>query len=152
MSFDHPPVGQVDNDFRYAATEYFNHGPYFKPVRDNDLVAGELVFKPRSRTINNWVGGTFNAIRSTQKGEGISIVTREWCLVALHPREAMSAKGDSGSIIVDRDFRPVAMLWGGDTHYFAMGPKDIAYASPLSKIMRDIEECLQWTEGSVSMV
>jgi hypothetical protein len=63
----------------------------------------------------------------------------------------MSAKGDSGSIIVDRDFRPVAILWGGDTHGFAVGPKDVTYASPLSKTLRDIESCLGWTEGSVSL-
>lgn len=56
----------------------------------------------------------------------------------------MSTKGDSGSVIVDRDFRPVAMIWGGDTHYFAMGPKDVTYASPLFKTLRDIERCLQW--------
>ncbi|CZR51507.1 uncharacterized protein PAC_01384 [Phialocephala subalpina] len=151
VSFDHPPIAQVDNDFRYAATKHFNLGPYFKPVRDDDLTPGELVFKPRSRTTNKWVGGTFNAIRSTQKTKGRSSATRELCLIALNPQGFMSAKGDSGSIIVDRDFRPVAIIWGGDTHYFATGPKDVTYASPLSKTLRDIESCLQWAEGSVSL-
>ena len=63
----------------------------------------------------------------------------------------MSAKGDSGSIIVNRDFRPVAIIWGGDIHYFATGPKDVTYVSPLSKTLRDIESCLQWTRRSVSL-
>lgn len=132
--------------------EYFHPGPHFKPVRDDDLRPNELVFKPRSRTTKDWAAGTFNAIRSTQKRKGIDGVTKEWCLIALDPERAMSAKGDSGSVIVDGDLRPVALLWGGDEHDFAMGPKDVTYASPLSKVMRDIEECLQWTKGSVSMV
>lgn len=64
----------------------------------------------------------------------------------------MSAKGDSGSIVIDQEFRPVAIIWGGDTHYFATGPKDVTYASPLSKTLRDIESRLRWAEGSVSLV
>ena len=130
---------------------YFDSGPEFKPVRENSLVPGELVFKPRSRSTNKSVVGTFNAIRSTQKSKSSDSATREWCLVSLDPTGFMSAKGDSGSIILDRDFRPVAMLWGGDTHGFAAGPRDVTYASPLTKILRDIERCLQWGEGSVSL-
>ena len=61
----------------------------------------------------------------------------------------MSAPGDSGSIIVDRDFRPIAMLWGGNEHNFAYGPQGVTYASPLFKVMRDIEERNGWTKGSV---
>jgi hypothetical protein len=140
-------VAPLDVDFLRAATQYFTPGPYFKPVRDDDLSPGELVFKPRSRTTNKWIGGTFNAIRSTQKSVGI--VTREWCLIALSPQEAMSASGDSGSIIVDQEFRPVAMILGGNAHGFAQGPNGVTYASPLSKVMRDIEKCMG---GSVSIV
>jgi hypothetical protein len=130
--------------------EYFYQGPYFKPLRDSGLKPNDLVFKPRSRTTNTWTGGRFNAIRSTQKHGGI--VTREWCLIALPPREAMSSGGDSGSIIVDKEFQPIAVLWGGEKHGFAHGPKDVTYASPLSKVLRDIEKCMRWTEGSVSML
>jgi hypothetical protein len=102
--------------------------------------------------MNMWVGGTFNAIRSTQNTAERKITTREWCLVALNPKGAMSAPGDSGSIILDGEFRPVAMIWGGDEHNFAMGPRDVTYASPLTGVLRDIEKCLGWIEGSVSMV
>ncbi|RDL37159.1 Uncharacterized protein BP5553_04592 [Venustampulla echinocandica] len=147
VSFKHPLVALLDVDFLRAATQYFTSGPHFKPVRDDDLSPGELVFKPRSRTTNKWTRGTFNAIRSTQRSAGIA--TREWCLVALLPHESMSAGGDSGSIIVDQEFRPIAMMWGGDTHGFAHGPKGVAYASPLSKVMRDIEECIG---GIISIV
>jgi hypothetical protein len=52
----------------------------------------------------------------------------------------MSAKGYSGSVIVDRDFRPVAMAWGGDTHHFAMALKDVAYTSPLSNTHKRYRE------------
>lgn len=133
-------------NFLRAACNYFDLGPHFKPVREGDLSPDEVVFKPRSRTTNEWVGGTFNGIRSTQKSLGG--VTRECCLLALHFKKAMSAPGDSGSIIVDRKFRPVAMIWGGDMHNFAHGPRDLTYASPLAKILKDIENRIG---GSVSM-
>ena len=96
------------------------------------------------------MGGTFNAIRSTQKIMGIQ--TREWCFISLFPNGAMSAGGDSGSILLDREFRPIAQLWGGGLHAFAHGPQDVTYASPLSRVLRDIEKRIGWAEGSVSMV
>jgi hypothetical protein len=64
----------------------------------------------------------------------------------------MSAGGDSGSIIVDKEFQPVALLWGGDDYEFAHGPKNVTYGSPLSKVIEDIEKCMRWTKGSVSIV
>jgi len=81
--FKHLLVAPLDVDFLRAATQYFTPGLHFKPVRDDDLSLGELVFKPRSRTTNKWVGGTFNSIGSTQKSVGI--VTREWCFITLLP-------------------------------------------------------------------
>ncbi len=70
---------------------------------------------------------------------------------ALGLQGTLCDKGDAGSIIVDRDFRPVAMIWGGDDHSVAKGPTEVTYASPLCQIFRDIERRLQWAEGSVSM-
>jgi hypothetical protein len=143
----HPVTARVNEDLHSTASKHFHPGPHLKPVREGELVPDELVFKPRSRTTKKWVAGTFNAIRSTQNTTGDK--TREWCLVALDLRGSMSEKGDSGSIIIDKDFRPVAMLWGGEDHLFATGPRDVSYASPLPNIFRDIERCMQWAEGSV---
>jgi hypothetical protein len=64
----------------------------------------------------------------------------------------MSDSGDSGSIILDNDFTPVALIWGKGVDEDIFGPDHVTFASPLSKVMRDMEKCIGWEEGSVLML
>lgn len=128
---------------------HFTPGPRFKPLRTESLDHNDIAFKPRSRTTKEWTRGTFNAVRSTLKSK--DLITREWCLLASAPHKVLSAKGDSGAIILDGEFRPVAMVWGGNDHDLAHGPVNLTYASRLVDVLRDIESRMRWAKGSVSM-
>jgi hypothetical protein len=69
--------------------------------------------------------------------------------VSLVPKDTLSTAGDSGSILIDKQFRPVAMLWGGEIRDFAIGPEDVTYGSPLVDVFKDIENFLG---GTVSLL
>jgi hypothetical protein len=96
------------------ATEHFLSGPEFKPVRDQKPEVDEIFFKPPSRS-TSWLSGRFNGTHSTFN-RGLSRVTREWCFInyTYGRNQGFSRAGDSGSVIIDRSFNPIAILWGGD--------------------------------------
>lgn len=74
-------------------------------------------------------------------------VTREWCVVGLGEEDnhRFCVQGDSGSVLLDEEFRPFGMLWGSDENF------DLTYVSPLHLIFRDIEQKMGWEAGSVSL-
>lgn len=114
------------------------------------LETGELVYKPRSRTMQEWIAGCYNAVPGTQHQQldaDYFRLTREWCVLALNGKE-LSQPGDSGSVLLDEKFQPVGMIWGGRV----VGPQDITYVSTLESVFRDVEQTLGWKEGSVSML
>ena len=99
-----------------------------------------IFFKPRSRTTNEWVPGYFNGVRTVMSIKGVR--SKEYAFLANDPGKAMLDRGDSGSIIFDKELYPVAMLWGGKNYDFSNGPRDLTYASPLLEIIKDIEAVL----------
>ncbi|KAF4612469.1 hypothetical protein G7Y89_g15608 [Cudoniella acicularis] len=158
-SFDYAPFNQeIDQSFQNEATRYFHNGPDFEPIQDSDPAYGEFIFKPRSRTINKWIGGRFNATRATINAPPLQIW--EWTFLAEQLKKdnfipedrVMSALSNSGSLILNKSFEPIAMIWGGEPYTYAHGLKDATYASPIGKVLRDIEERMNWEKGSVSMV
>jgi hypothetical protein len=84
----------------------------------------------------------------TQNKDGRE-VTRELCFVTHAPVGGrVTEGGDSGAPLIDKNYRPVAILWGGEIPEERF--KDVTYGTPLRVILKDIERHLDWQEGSVS--
>jgi hypothetical protein len=75
-------------------------------------------------------------------------VTQEWSFITPCVRDQVSEPGDSGSVILDDQYRPAAMLWAGNGVVNGVLP-DVTYATPLLAVLRDIETRLGWETGSV---
>jgi hypothetical protein len=132
-----------------AAEQHFHLGPSFLPIREAPLARNDVCFKPPSRTTREWIGAQVNdidAILKTPQGTPRS----QYCLITAAPREhaTVSKKGDSGSIILARDFYPAAVLWGGISA--ASGLPDVTFATPVLEIFAHIEKTLSWAKGSVT--
>jgi hypothetical protein len=84
---------------------------------------------------------------ATQNKDGRG-VTRELCFVTHDPVGHVTKGDDSGAPLIDKNYRPVAILWGGAIPEDQF--KDVTYGTPLRVILRDIERRLDWQEGSVS--
>ncbi|KUJ14128.1 uncharacterized protein LY89DRAFT_686663 [Mollisia scopiformis] len=134
--------------FRSAAWRYFRPGPEFKPLRRDDPKSDEVFFKVPSRT-TGWKQGTFTGIKATLASSEFPNITREWCFVSPSPYDQVTRPGDSGAPLIDSNFRPIAMAWGGlGIGYHTI--HDVTYATPIHVILSDIETCMGWAEGSVS--
>ncbi|KAH6714882.1 hypothetical protein BKA61DRAFT_655275 [Leptodontidium sp. MPI-SDFR-AT-0119] len=122
-----------------TAESYFAYGPSFKPIRSTPLKAFEVCFKPPSCTTKDWTVGRVNSIDMiTQQNSTVS-PQEQYCIVSggLDIKAVVSAEGDSGSIILDKDYQPVAVLYAG---YEATNiNQDITCAVHLSTILADME-------------
>jgi hypothetical protein len=90
-----------------------------------------------------------NGVKATIKSKNWEKdkVTREWCFVTHSTRDRVTEKGDSGAPLLDENFQPIAMLWGGDE--CGHGFQDVTYGTPLYVVLRDIERRMGWEAGSV---
>ncbi|KAH7408913.1 hypothetical protein BKA64DRAFT_639231 [Cadophora sp. MPI-SDFR-AT-0126] len=108
-------------------------------------VEDEMLFKASSRT-TPLCEAVCAGIKSTvyNKASGRA-PTREFCVVTQDMLHASSDYGDSGAMLFDKEFRPLAMVWGGDGGNLP----DVTYATPLSVVFRHIEHIMGWESGSV---
>ncbi|KAJ8064288.1 hypothetical protein OCU04_006634 [Sclerotinia nivalis] len=111
-----------------------------------------IYFKPASRTFD-WKLCRFNEILATKKKSDRE-PSREYVYIGIE--SAVSAPGDSGSLICDIDIAtndnvavliPIAVIWGGEENHG--GWTDVTYATPVSVVLKDIENFLGWDSGSV---
>ena len=92
--------------------------------------------------------GEFNDIVSVVHLDGTG-PTMEWSIIASNVENNLFALDDSGAVILDQDFHPVAMLWGIlDSGH---GRGSMAYVTPIVEILRDIEGRLGWEVGSATL-
>ncbi|KAJ8063421.1 hypothetical protein OCU04_008641 [Sclerotinia nivalis] len=114
-----------------------------------------IYFKPASRT-TNLKACMCNGILAIEKIPGRE-PSREHVYVGVNC--AVSAPGDSGALICDLDIAanddndnvavlvPIAVVWGGEENHG--GWTDVTYATPVSVVLKDIENFLGWDSGSV---
>ena len=76
--------------------------------------------------------------------------TLEWALISANRRSEQFALGDSGAVILDQDFRPIAMLWG-IVPMVGSDYSPFAYVTPIVEVLRDIERRLGWEVGSATL-
>ncbi|PVH74859.1 hypothetical protein DL98DRAFT_575420 [Cadophora sp. DSE1049] len=147
--FQFYPVPYFSSSDIAIAKRYFASGPSFKPIRSTPLKALEVCLKPPSRTTTDWTIGRVNTINTVTQQNSITIPHEYYCIVSTSTNitAAFSAKGDSGSIILDKDFQPVAVVQDG-TEATALS-QDITGAVHLSSILTDMEEVNGWEKGSV---
>lgn len=138
---------QLNPQFITEAKLYFADGPNFKPLRESAIETDKVLFKVASRT-SGWKEAQYNGTRAILNRDGRG-VTRELCFVTHSSFDQVSVPGDSGAPLIDRSYRPVAILWGGDKQP-EEGFKDLTYATPIPVILRDIERHLGWQLGSAS--
>ena len=60
--------------------------------------------------------------------------------------QVFSARGDSGSLIIDQKGRPVAQIFGGEDEKTEC-PQDITLATPIEIVIEDIESTLKENES-----
>ncbi|PVH79374.1 hypothetical protein DL98DRAFT_572555 [Cadophora sp. DSE1049] len=132
-----------------TAESYFDSGPSFKPIRSTPLKALEVCPKPPSRTIDRWTVGRVNTINMVKQQSSTAVPYEDYCIISTSTKmtAAFSAKGDSGSVILDKDFQPVAVVQDG-INATAVS-QDITGAVHLSSILSDMEKVNGWKEGSV---
>ena len=137
----------LGNNFIENSETYLNSGPNFKAIRVTNPDPEEIFFKIPSRS-SGWREAQYNEIRGTI-GVGDGPETREWCFTCRSSYDAVSLSGDSGTPLVDSNYQPVAILWGGEEHGQG-GFKDVTYATPIHEILKDIERRMGWQRGSVT--
>jgi hypothetical protein len=129
---------------------YLKDGPGFKPIRKTNPNREEIFFKPPSRS-SGWKEAVCNGIKTVICSNS-GAKTEEWSFVTYDrtPSSAVSADGDSGAPLIDKEYRPAAIIWGG-TPPDAFGRwVDVTYATPFFEILKDIECRMGFEEGSVS--
>jgi hypothetical protein len=137
---------QIKLEFFKEAEEYVNRCPKFKPLRTHDPKPDEIFFKLASRTSNLRVA-KYNGAMATMKEPGLGKKsTREMCFVTPFPTDRVSEKGDSGAPVVDAEFKPYGMVWGGENS----GYPDLTFVTPIHVILKDIELQMGWEAGSAS--
>ena len=137
----------LGENFIKKSTAYLDYGPDFKSVRETNPDPEEIFFKVASRSLG-WRGAQYNGIRATlSNGNGGE--TREWCFVTHSSSERVSDRGDSGSPLIDCNYQPTAILWGGERPDQG-GFEDVTYATPIHEILKDIERRMGWRKGSVT--
>jgi hypothetical protein len=137
---------KLGNNFISDTTKYFANGPNFKPLRQHLPESGEMFFKPASRT-SGWKDAQYNGLDHTLKktDDENEVITREYCFVSRSGH--VLQPGDSGAVLIDMHFQPIAIIWGGDLQH-AGCTGDVTYATPLFVVLGDIERQLGWLSGS----
>jgi hypothetical protein len=102
--------GFMKHDWLVKTKQHFGDGPRFKAIRTTEFTRSKVYLKPPSRS-TGWRVAICNGIQPTLKKYGT--VTQEWCFVTPSVRDHVSELGDSGSMILDDQYRPAAMLWRG---------------------------------------
>ncbi|RDW57784.1 hypothetical protein BP5796_12585 [Coleophoma crateriformis] len=128
--------------------KYFSSSPEFEPISSNNLKKGALYIKPPSARIHTFALGGCNGIMSTLY-DGDFGLTQEWGFLPVlraHGNSPLSQRGDSGSSILNNDFTVEGMIWGGDK---SAANVDVTYATPISIIIRHVEERMGWVRGSL---
>ncbi|PVH68367.1 hypothetical protein DL98DRAFT_599590 [Cadophora sp. DSE1049] len=144
----HPKTRQKHDVFISTATSKFKTTCPVQQPRDNPPEENETLFKVASRTtgFREAICSGIKARFYTKANAG-QPVTKEYCFISQDMTMRCSDKGDSGAIIFDQQFKPVAMIWGGTDQVYP----DTTYATPLVVIMRHIEYTMGWEQGSVSL-
>jgi len=131
------------------ASEYLVSQPLFKPLRATRPTVNELYLKSPGRSSKNWMAAKCNDVQRTVKYMGE--ILQEYCFILADGTSTPSTrKGDSGSIIFDSNFKPLAMVWGGDDNDLEFG--DVTCATPIVDILSSIEKECGWAQGSVSLL
>lgn len=99
--------GFVDEDWLAKTTNHFSGGPCFGPISNKPLKAEGVYLKPPSRS-SNWKLAICNGIKATMNRHGE--MTEELCFVTPGVLDQVRHYGDSGSVIIDKDYQPVAMV------------------------------------------
>lgn len=131
------------------AKMHFHKGPSFKPIRLDAPQKLEICLKPPSRRTPEWRVGEISAIPtavgSRQPGATGS-VTRYPAIIASHGSAVFSKMGDSGSVVLDKDYRPFGMIQAG---IVGIGRSDITHIISLADVERNIEIVNNWELNSV---
>ena len=89
-----------------------------------------------------WTAGFVAEIFSDcQREEGV--ITKEICVIDLplaYPDSTFSAKGDSGSVVIDTKSRIVGVVHGGGTRL--SGGKRMSYVTPIEYLLEEFERAL----------
>lgn len=93
-----------------------------------------LVFKCGRTT--KWTAGRVNGIDAVKYGKWGQ--GRALCIIGAGVCNPFSKEGDSGSIVITDEGRPLALIFGGNNS----GVRDISTATPIDVIMQDIHEKL----------
>ncbi len=131
-----------------AANDYFKDGPAFKSVRTMKLERSEICLKPPSRSIHDWVIAYRNPIDNYKQPSAGQVPFPQYALICppFQKHQVVSVEGDSGSILLDKDFHPTMMVTSGEL----IRGIDVTYATHLHSVLRDIEARQNWDAGSVS--
>jgi len=99
-----------------AAKENSSYDPPYKPIREEQPCTNEWFLKTPGRTTRQWVGWQVNAIGVCviNPGNLSNPIAQYVCLVAKDIEEVVTREGDSGTMIVDKDFRPIMMVNSGE--------------------------------------
>jgi hypothetical protein len=85
-------------------------------ARPGDIVPGLRVTFTSNHDHNNLLHpqrkGTVNGMKVYIADRGI--ITSEWAVYPRNFREGFAEPGDSGGVIIDDDFHPIALIFGGN--------------------------------------
>ncbi|PVH72221.1 hypothetical protein DL98DRAFT_520603 [Cadophora sp. DSE1049] len=144
--FRHPPVKGFSPADVDLAKIYFAPGPAFKPIRTTFLANNEICLKPPSRTTREWTIGSVNSIRTYTQSQPGGVLYTLYCIICTTTGDVFSRNGDSGAIVLDKNFQPVAMVQSGDDA--VNGNPDITHAVDLPSLLANVEEVNGWAQGS----
>ena len=131
------------------ASVYLVSEPLFEPLRTTRPTVEELYLKSPGRSSTNWILAKCNDVQRTVRYMGE--ILQEYCfIIADGTSAAVTQKVDPGSLIFDSQFKPIAMVWGGDDNDLEFG--DVTCAMPIVDILSSIEEECGWAQGSVSLL
>ncbi|KAG4431549.1 hypothetical protein IFR05_012962 [Cadophora sp. M221] len=100
----------------------------------------EMLFKVSSRT-TPLREAICSGIKVTKYDKAAHTVpTREFCFSSQYKMSWALAKDDSGAMLFDKEFSPVAVVWGGCGEDIP----DITYVTPFSIVFRHIEDRMGW--------
>ena len=115
---------------------------------------GEIFFKVGNTT--GWTAGQYNGCRSADLTWHPDTPTMQWCFIGLPKSADFSDKGDSGSLVFDRNGSGVGLLYGGRPptrlgnitleELKSRGEQvfwDITYVTPLQNVFAHIRKVLQ---------
>ncbi|PVH70057.1 hypothetical protein DL98DRAFT_541140 [Cadophora sp. DSE1049] len=127
---------------------YFHNGPSFKSIRPNAPGKLEICLKPPSRMTPEWRVGEISAIPTAVGGQpGAAGSYRYYdAIITSHGNAVFSKMGDSGSIVLDKNYRPFGLIQAGIE---GIGRFDITHIVPLSNVLRNIEIVNGWELNSV---